>query len=217
VYNAANQPVLEWTASQEACGVFSKRSIARDRNGDREGFRKQDCCFPPPAEEGAAQRRLLWVELLHSRALQVLHNPAMLERLSIGGRGYTRRPMAKKRAAWFLEIQWILLPCIRLHFLEEYEANLRNCGRMPNRKVRPPEESSSRGTGFASGVFFAARAGTHTVRYHNRDTRAVPRLRTRKMASSTVSLCGQTERCADRQEISDLLLQTMTPMGSMWL
>jgi len=36
VYNAANQPSWTWTSKfRRACGVFSKRSIARDRHGDR--------------------------------------------------------------------------------------------------------------------------------------------------------------------------------------
>ena len=181
-------------------------------------FRKQGLLFPRRLKKGPHKGDLLWVELLHNRALQVLHNPRYAGAFVYRRTRTHKTTDGKETSRMAPRDQWILLPGVHPGYIswEEYEANLRQLrqnaqSQGQDRRKSPPRE----GPALLQGLVLCGACGKRmTVRYHNRDTRRVPDYVCQKDGiEHGQPVCQSIKGEPIDKTISDLLLQTMTPMA----
>lgn len=220
VYNAADQPMLDPDKQvQESLRCFFD---AFHRTGSAmatiKTFRKHGLLFPRRLKKGPHKGDLLWVELTHSRALQVLHNPRYAGAF-VYGRTRTRK-QADGRETTLMQPRdrWILLPGVHAGYIswEQYENNqhrLRENAQAlgHDRRKSPPRE----GPALLQGLVMCGVCGNRmTVRYHSRDGRQVPDYVCQKDGiEQGKPNCQNIPGEQIDKTISDLLVQTMTPMA----
>ena len=220
VYNVEDQPVLDpdKQVQESIRHFFETFKCAGSAMATVKGFRKQSLLFPQRQKKGPRKGDLLWAELTHSRALQVLHNPRYA-RAFVYGRKKTRRKMNGTTACLKQpRDQWILLPGVHPGYIgwEEYEDNQRRLRENAqanglDRRTGPPRE----GPALLQGLAVCGICGNRmTVRYHSRGGNLVPDyLCQRDGIQHGKSICQQVPGESVDQAIRDLLLQTMTPMA----
>jgi DNA invertase Pin-like site-specific DNA recombinase len=180
IYNAVGAPVLDPDKQVHESIRFFFDTFQRvgSATATIKAFRQQALRFPRRLKEGPHKGDLLWAELTHSRALQVLHNPRYAGAF-VYGRTRTRKKADGRET--FLKCpreQWILVPGVHAGYIswEQYEQNQRRlrenaqaCGH--DRRNSPPRE----GPALLQGLVLCGVCGHRmTVRYHNRGTRPVP-------------------------------------------
>jgi DNA invertase Pin-like site-specific DNA recombinase len=134
-------------------------------------FRLQDIPFPRRVKRGPHLGELVWGELLHSRARQIIHNPRYAGAFFFGRTRTRTAPDGHKRVTRPPRDQWILLPGIHPGYItwDDYEENLRRLQanaqtRGPDRRRSPPRE----GPALLKGLAICGRCGERmTVRYHS--------------------------------------------------
>ena len=220
LYSPTNQPVLDpdKQVQQSLRFFFETFSRAGSAMATIKAFRRQGLLFPRRLKKGPHKGDLLWAELTHSRALQVLHNPRYAGAF-VFGRTHTRKKPDGSDA--FLKQpreQWILLPNMHAGYIswEQYEENQRRlrenaqaCGH--DRRKSPPRE----GPALLQGLVLCGFCGSRmTVRYHCRGTHPVPDYVCQKDGiEHGRRLCQSVNGEQIDRSIGDLLIQTMTPMA----
>jgi hypothetical protein len=141
-------------------------------------FRQQGLRFPRRLKKGPHKGNLLWVELTHSRALQVLHNPRYAGAFVYGRTHARKKADGGEMVMKCPKEQWILVPGVHAGYIswQQYEENQRRlrenaqaCGQ--DRRNSPPRE----GPALLQGLVLCGVCGQRmTVRYHNHGTRLVP-------------------------------------------
>lgn len=142
-------------------------------------FRKEGLKFPRKLRKGPNKGEVIWGELDHSRALQMLHNPRYAGAFFFG-RTKTRKLVdGTKKYEKLPSDQWYALKKdIHESYIswEEYEENLRRLrenaqANGAERKKSPPRE----GPALLQGLVICGICGTRmTVRYHTRQGRRIP-------------------------------------------
>ena len=220
VYNAAQHPVLDPDKQvQESLRCFFTVFLrAGSAMATVKEFRRQGLLFPRRLKKGPHKGDLLWVELTHSRALQLLHNPryagafvygrTRIRKQVDGGEICCRRPQE----------QWILLPDRHPGYIswQEYEQNqqrLRENAQAngQDRRKSPPRE----GPALLQGLVLCGLCGGRmTVRYHSRGQHLVPDYVCQKEGlEHGQPRCQSIKGEQIDKTISNLLLETMTPMA----
>jgi DNA invertase Pin-like site-specific DNA recombinase len=218
IYNAVGAPVLDPDKQVHESIRFFFDTFQRvgSATATIKAFRQQGLRFPRRLKEGLHKGDLLWAELTHSRALQVLHNPRYAGAF-VYGRTRTRKKADGRET--FLKCpreQWILVPGVHAGYIswEQYEQNQRRlrenaqaCGH--DRRNSPPRE----GPALLQGLVLCGVCGHRmTVRYHNRGTRPVPDYVCKRYGIEHGTASCQTIKGEQiDRTISDLLLQTLTP------
>lgn len=221
VYNAANHPELDPDKQvQESLrcffAVFQRTASA---TATVKEFRQRGLLFPRRLKKGPHKGDLLWGKLTHCRALQVLHNPRYAGAF-VYGRKRTRKKADGGESHLLLpREQWILLPGVHNGYIswEEYEQNQRRLlenaqARGEDRRKSPPRE----GPALLQGLVLCGICGERmTVRYHNRaKQRIVPYYMCQKDGiEHGQPFCQSVNGEQIDKTISDLLMQTMTPMA----
>jgi DNA invertase Pin-like site-specific DNA recombinase len=135
--------------------------------------------FPRRLRGGARKGDLLWGELTHSRALQILHNPRYAGAFFFGRSRQRRLPEGGGRFERLPREEWTaLLPDAHPGYIawEEFEANERRlrenaAAHGGDRKKSPARE----GPALLQGLVLCGRCGDRmTVRYHSRAGRRDP-------------------------------------------
>jgi DNA invertase Pin-like site-specific DNA recombinase len=87
IYNAMKQPILDVDkqVQQSLRHFFETFHRIGSALGTVKAFRKQGLLFPWRPRHGGHKGDLHWVELTHSRAIQVLHNPRYARALYMDG------------------------------------------------------------------------------------------------------------------------------------
>ncbi|MEX2376375.1 MAG: recombinase family protein, partial [Dehalococcoidia bacterium] len=90
-------------------------------------FRARDLAFPRRVRRGPHTGELVWGEVTHSRARQIIHNPRYAGAFFFGRTRTRTGPDGQKSVTLQPRDQWILLPGIHAGYIswDEYEDNLR--------------------------------------------------------------------------------------------
>lgn len=220
IYNPAHQPVLDPDKQvQESLRFFFDTF---NRTGSAMAtmkiFHQRALLFPRRLRRGPQKGDLVWTELTHSRALQVLHNPRYAGAFVYGRKRVRKKADGSETCQKRPRDQWILLPDMHPGYIswEQYEENQRRLSENAqaqgdDRRKSPPRE----GPALLQGLVLCGVCGRRmTVRYHSRGTQPVPDYVCQRDGiehgkPSCQSISGEQIDKA----ISELLIQTMTPMA----
>jgi DNA invertase Pin-like site-specific DNA recombinase len=219
IYNAMKQPILDVDkqVQQSLRHFFETFHRIGSALGTVKAFRKQGLLFPRRPRHGVHKGDLHWVELTHSRAVQVLHNPRYAGAF-VYGRHRSRRTVEGKGTCHLLPPdQWILVHDVHPGYIsgDEYEANqsqLRdNAQALGQERRSAPRE----GPALLQGLVLCGVCGKRmTVRYHHRDGRRLPDyVCQRDGIEHGEGVCQSIKGEPIDKSVSGLLLQTMTPMA----
>lgn len=220
IYNAARQPVLDPDKQVQhslRCffEIFQQTGSAM---GTVKAFRKQGLLFPRRPRKGPRKGDLFWVELTHGRALHALHNPRYAGAFFYGRHRIRKTANGQETCVLLPRDQWILLPDAHPGYIcwEQYEANQRQLRENAqaqglDRRKSPPRE----GPALLQGLVLCGVCGNRmTVRYHIRSARQVPDyVCQRDRIEHAEPICQSIKGEPVDKAISNLLLQTMTPMA----
>jgi DNA invertase Pin-like site-specific DNA recombinase len=149
VYSTDNQPVLDPDKQvQESLRCFFDTF---QRTGSAmatvKTFHQQRLRFPRRLKKGPHKGDVFWVELTHSRALQVLHNPRYAGAFVYGRRRTRKKADGKEAYRMLPREEWILLPDLHPGYIswERYEENQRRLRENAqalgdDRRKSPPRE-----------------------------------------------------------------------------
>jgi DNA invertase Pin-like site-specific DNA recombinase len=220
VYNPNNQPVMDPDQQIQASLRLLFETFQRTGSAMAtiKTFHRQGLLFPRRLKKGPHKGDLLWVELKHSRALQVLHNPRYAGAFVFGRTRTRKKPDGSEAVLNQTRDKWILLPGLHDGYIswEQYEENqrrLRENARAlgDDRRKSPPRE----GPALLQGLALCGVCGSRmTVRYHCRGTRRVPDYLCQKEGiEHGRPLCQSINGEQIDKSISGLLIQTVTPMA----
>ena len=182
-------------------------------------FRAHDLAFPRRVKRGPHTGELVWGEMMHSRARQIIHNPRYAGAFFFGRTRTRTGPDGQKRVTRVPRDQWILLPGIHPGYItwDEYEDNLRRLQanaqtRGPDRRRSPPRE----GPALLQGLAICGRCGERmTVRYHSYHATPVPDYwcgRSRINAGQP-GVCQTIHGGSLDDAIGEVLVEAMTPLA----
>ena len=220
IYSPTNQPVLDPDQQVQESLRFFFDSFHRTGSATAtiKAFHQQGVLFPRRLKKGPHKGDLVWAELTHSRALQVLHNPRYAGAFVYGRRQTRQKPDGGEAFRKRPRDQWILLPGMHAGYIpwEQYEGNQRRLHENAqahghDRRKSPPRE----GPALLQGLALCGVCGRRmTVRYHCRGTRPVPDYMCQKDGiEHGKPFCQSINGEQIDKAIGDLLVQTMTPMA----
>jgi DNA invertase Pin-like site-specific DNA recombinase len=220
VYNSEGRPILDLDKQvQESLRFFFD---AFRRTGSAcavvKAFRQKGLLFPQRLKKGPNKGELLWGELIHSRALYILHNPRYAGAF-IYGRNRTRvRPDGRVAYTKVPREQWTLFQDAHPGYISwrQYEENLQRLrdnayANGQDRRKSPPRE----GPALLQGLAVCGVCGSRmTVRYHARQTKLVPEYACqRDGVDHLVSVCQHVFGEHLDQAVGQLLIDTVTPLA----
>jgi DNA invertase Pin-like site-specific DNA recombinase len=136
-------------------------------------FREEGLLFPRRLRTGPCKGELVWGELCHSRALQLLHNPRYAGAFFFG-RVQTKKRIdgttiyrKRRREQWYSLVPGVHEGYISFEDYEDNQRRLRECAQAygQERPKRPPRE----GPALLQGIVICGLCGRRmTVRYHKR-------------------------------------------------
>jgi DNA invertase Pin-like site-specific DNA recombinase len=180
VYNALNQTVIDPDKQVQESIRFFFETFQRTGSAiaTLKTFQKQGLLFPRRLKKGPRKGDLLWAELTHSRALQVLHNPRYAGAFVYGRTRTRKQADGRDTILKCAREQWILVPGMHAGYIsweqyEEHQRRLRENAQAHghDRRKSPPRE----GPALLQGLVLCGICGHRmSVRYHNRGTRPVP-------------------------------------------
>ena len=182
-------------------------------------FREQDLLFPRRLRAGQRKGELVWGELAHSRALQVLHHPRYAGAFVFGRTRTHKRPDGGVRIRKLPREEWqTLIPDAHEGYIswEAYEENERRLRESAqphgaDRRKSPPRE----GPALLQGLVICGVCDRRmTVRYHTRQGRPCPEyVCQRERIEHARRRCQHIPGLSIDQAIGELLLKTLTPMA----
>jgi DNA invertase Pin-like site-specific DNA recombinase len=220
MYNASHQASMDPDGQVQTSLRFFFETFRRTGSATAtvKAFRGQGVLFPRRLKKGAHKGDLLWVELTHSRTLQVLHNPRYAGAF-VYGRTRTRAQAdgtdhIQKRPRG----EWILLPGVHAGYLswQEYEENERCLAANAQAHGTERRKSPAReGPALLQGLVLCGRCGRRmTVRYHIHKTQLIPDyVCQRQGIEHGRPVCQSINGQEIDKLIGELLLETMTPMA----
>jgi DNA invertase Pin-like site-specific DNA recombinase len=182
-------------------------------------FHAQDIAFPRRLKRGPHLGELVWGELMHSRARQIIHNPRYAGAFFFGRTRTRMGPDGRKRVSHPPRDQWILIPGIHPGYItwDDYEENLRRLqanaqARGPDRRRSPPRE----GPALLQGLVICGRCGERmTVRYHCYHAIPVPDYwcGRARINQGQPGVCQTIHGGSLDEAIGDVLVEAMTPLA----
>ena len=182
-------------------------------------FRARDLAFPRRVRRGPHTGELVWGEMVHSRARQIIHNPRYAGAFFFGRTRTRTGPDGQKRTIRQPRDQWILLPGIHPGYItwDEYEDNLRRLqanaqARGSDRRRSPPRE----GPALLQGRAICGVCGERmTVRYHSYHGKPVPDYWCGRSRINTghPGVCQTIHGGSLDRAIGEILIEAMTPLA----
>ncbi len=180
-------------------------------------FRKQGLLFPRRLRRGVRKGELVWGALVHSRVLQVLHNPRYAGAFFHGRTRSCRKLNGRGSSRRLPPNQWhALLPETHAGYItwDQYQRNqqiLRENAQAHGRDRRrsPPGE----GPALLQGMVLCGICGQRmTVRYHLRKVGLVPRyVCQREGIEHAEPICQSISGLGIDEAVGGLLLEILTP------
>jgi len=181
-------------------------------------FRDEGLKFPRRAYRGPNKGDVLWGDLLHSRALWILHHPRYAGAYCFGRTNIRKRPDGRLVFARRAREEWIsFIRDAHEGYITwaEYEENIQrlrdNAQALgAEREKGPPRE----GPALLQGLVVCAQCGQRmTVRYHQRGGRSVPEYMCQaRSIERGRRVCQQIPGAALDDAIGKLLVDTVTPL-----
>jgi len=180
VYDPEGRPILDPDKQVQESMRFFFDAFRRTGSACAvvKAFRQKKLLFPRRLRTGPNQGELVWAELRHSRALDILHNPRYAGAF-VYGRSRSRPKVDGSVALTKLSReQWILFKDAHPGYISwvQYEENLQRLrdnayANGQDRSKSPPRE----GPALLQGLVVCGVCGSRmTVRYHVRQTKLVP-------------------------------------------
>ena len=221
VHDAADRVVLDPDAQVQA--VIRLFFATFERTGSCLGavkeFRAQQVAFPRRIRSGAKQGELVWGELLHCRARQIIHNPRYAGAFVFGRRRQSRGPDGKRQWRELPQAEWILIPDAHAGYITwaEYEAYGQRVANnaaawSPDRRRGPPRE----GAALLQGLVLCGTCGERmSVRYHSYHAHPVPTYwcGRRAMHRGEHGLCQTIHGASLDAAIGAVVIEAMTPLA----
>ncbi|EQD54495.1 transposase, partial [mine drainage metagenome] len=184
-------------------------------------FAAEGLKFPSRIQTGPNKGTLAWLPLVHSRTLQVLHNPRYAGAFVYGRHRQRRGPDGRThqhlqpRDAWIVLIPDAHPDAVYISW-QQYEDNLRRLAecaqtRGEDRRKSPPRE----GPALLQGLAVCGTCGKRmTVRYHARRGELLPEyLCQRRGIETATPVCASVAGEGVDRRIGELLLQSVTPLA----
>ncbi len=181
-------------------------------------FREQGLLFPRRLRGGVRKGELVWGTLVHSRVLQVLHNPRYAGAFFHGRTRWCRSRNGGKTCRRLpLEEWYALLPETHAGYItwEQYQRNQQGLrenamARGVDRRKSPPGD----GPALLQGMVLCGVCGQRmTVRYHTRSAELVPNyICQRDGIAHAERVCQSILGSGIDAAISTLLMETLTPL-----
>jgi DNA invertase Pin-like site-specific DNA recombinase len=182
-------------------------------------FHAKDLLFPRRLRSGAHKGELVWAELLHCRARQIIHNPRYAGAFVFGRTKHRRLPSGKYSSRQVPSEEWILLRDMHPGYVtwEEYLSNLQRVkgnalAWSTERHRGPPRE----GTALLQGLVICGACGERmSVRYHSHHNAEIPTYwcGRRPMHRGEIGLCQTVHGGALDAAIGDIIIEAMTPLA----
>ena len=221
VYNGSGQLVLDpdQQVQQGLRLLFETFRRTGSALATVKAFRQQGLLFPRRLRAGPHQGELVWVELVHSHVLRVLHNPRYAGAY-VFGRSQTRKKLeGGVTVKWLPREEWdTCLPGAHAGYLswEEYENNQRRLRESAqawgtDRRQSPPRE----GPALLQGLVICGRCGNRmTVRYHVYRSRLAPHYVCQRYGiEHAQTICQTVLGAGIDQAIGELLIEEVTPLA----
>lgn len=182
-------------------------------------FHEKELLFPRRLRSGAHKGELVWAELLHCRARQIIHNPRYAGAFVFGRTKHRRLPSGKYSSRQVPSGEWILLRDAHPGYItwEAYESNLQrvkaNALAWSAERHRGPARE---GTALLQGLVLCGSCGERmSVRYHLHHNQEVPTYwcGRRPLQRGETSLCQTVHGGALDTAIADILIEAMTPLA----
>jgi hypothetical protein len=210
----------DWHRLLEICALTDTLILHEDGIYDPAHYndRQRGLLFPRRLRKGPQKGDLVWAELTHSRALQVLHNPRYAGAFVYGRTRVRKKADGSEECLKRPRDQWILVPGMHPGYLswEQFEENQRRLrenaqAQGDDRRKSPPRE----GPALLQGLVLCGVCGRRmTVRYHFRSTKPMPDYVCQKEGIEHGGpICQSITGTPVDKAISELLLQSMTPMA----
>ncbi len=182
-------------------------------------FREKGLKFPKRIRTGPRKGELVWTDLVHSRALNILHNPRYAGSFTYGRTRQSKGPDGRHSVERLPRDQWMVhLPESHPGYIS-YETFVTNEQQLAknyqpcheNRRISPTRE----GPALLQGVVVCGVCGRSlTLRYHTRKDKLVPDYvcQSRGIATGRAS-CQVIPGAGIDEAIGKLLVKKMTPMA----
>lgn len=219
-YDTRNRVVLDpdRQVQESIHGFFQAYQRTGSATATVRFFRDQKLLFPRRLHKGPAKGELVWAPIVHSRALQILHNPRYAGAF-VFGRSRTRKTVEGRETYQRLpQEQWhTLLPGSHGGYItwEQYQHNqlcLRECARShgADRRHSPAGE----GPALLQGLVMCGVCGQRmTVQYHERKGGlGTDYVCQRDGIEHSRPICQKVPGNPVHRAVSDLLLEMLTPL-----
>lgn len=182
-------------------------------------FHAKDLLFPRRLRSGVHKGELVWSDLLHCRARQIIHNPRYAGAFVFGRTKHRRLPSGKYSSRQVPSEEWILLRDMHPGYItwEEYLSNL---GRVKGNALawgtdrhRGPARE---GMALLQGLVICGSCGERmSVRYHMHHNQQIPTYwcGRRPMHRGEIGLCQTIHGGALDAAIGDIIIEAMTPLA----
>jgi DNA invertase Pin-like site-specific DNA recombinase len=220
VYDPEGRPILDPDKQVQESMRFFFDAFRRTGSACAvvKAFRQKKLLFPRRLRTGPNKGELVWAELMHSRALDILHNPRYAGAF-VYGRSRSRPKVDGSVALTKLpREQWMLFKDAHPGYISwvQYEENLQRLrdnayANGQDRRKSPPRE----GPALLQGLVVCGVCGSRmTVRYHVRQTKLVPEyVCQRDGADHIVSVCQHIYGEHLDQAVGQILVGTVTPLA----
>jgi len=182
-------------------------------------FHAKELLFPRYLRSGAHKGELVWAELLHCRARQVIHNPRYAGAFVFGRTKHRRLPSGKYSSRQVPSEEWILLRDMHPGYIswDEYLSNLERVkGNALAWSTERHKGPAREGTALLQGLVICGICGERmSVRYHSHHNQEVPNYwcGRRPLQRGEASHCQTIHGGALDAAISDIVIEAMTPLA----
>ncbi|MEW5805022.1 MAG: recombinase family protein [bacterium] len=180
-------------------------------------FREKGLKFPKRLRTGPDKGKLMWVEMTHSKALNILHNPRYAGVFSYGRTHQPRSPHGSIVVKKVPRDQWhVFLPESHPGYItfQQFEANERllaqNVQAYNSGRKSPPRE----GPALLQGLVVCGICGKRmTLCYHERGGKLVPDYRCQSQSTHlAMRICQSIPGAVIDEAVGDLLVKMMAPV-----
>jgi len=182
-------------------------------------FYAKELPFPRRLRSGAHKGELVWSDLLHCRARQIIHNPRYAGAFVFGRTKHRRLPSGKYSSRQVPSEEWILMRDMHPGYItwEDYLSNLKrvkgNALAWSTDRHRGPARE---GTALLQGLVICGACGERmSVRYHTHHNAEIPTYwcGRRPMHRGEIGLCQTIHGGALDAAIADIIIEAMTPLA----
>jgi DNA invertase Pin-like site-specific DNA recombinase len=220
LYNSEGRPIMDPDKQVQDSLRFFFDTFRRTGSACAvvKAFRRKALLFPQRLKKGPHKGDLQWGPLIHSRALNILHNPRYAGAFVYGRRRTRVRPDGRMTYTNSPREQWMLCKDAHAGYIswEQYEDNLQRLEQNARANGQDRRRSPAReGPALLQGLAVCGLCGSRmTVRYHTRQGKLVPEyFCQRDGADHIISVCQHVFGEHVDQAVGQLLIDTLTPLA----